>query len=279
MRRKSKDSDSMHMCRKLRWLFVLFLFVSDGVQSQTDTLNSPVFKGYFSSFLYDARETVLFPRNLLKKDVLFLAGSSVMVGAAFLADKPVETEFRKNNFRAKVNSEIIRYGVEPWGSGLYPSLFAAGCYSIGAIYGSRELKYSALVQMKTLGFAVIVTGGAKLLFQRHRPNEQYKPDPFQFEGPLNGLSGHYSFPSGHTFKAFAWASSTASSLEGHAALKVAVYTLAALTGASRIYEGQHWLSDVAAGAVLGYAFGRFSWRIQQFYHERTFIRRPKQSVQ
>ena len=269
----------MQMYSALRWMVLLLVLISDSVHSQADTLASPVFRGYLSSFLYDARETVLFPRNLIKKDAVFLAGSSVIVGAAFLADKQIESELRKKGVRAKFNSEIIRYGIEPWGSGLYPSVFAAGCYSIGALTGDRNLKYSALVQMKTLGFAVLITGGAKLLFQRHRPDEQYKPDPFQFEGPFNGLSGHYSFPSGHTFKAFAWATAAASSMEGHSALKVAVYTLAAFTGASRIYEGKHWLSDVAAGAVLGYAFGRFSWRIQKYYHERSFIRRPKQSSQ
>ncbi|MCP4150208.1 MAG: phosphatase PAP2 family protein, partial [bacterium] len=35
------------------------------------------------------------------------------------------------------------------------------------------------------------------------------------------------------------------------------YSLATLSGLSRITEDTHWLSDVFVGAVLGYAIGKF----------------------
>lgn len=262
-----------------RYLLSLWLLTAAGycpAQSQKDSL-PPVFNGYFKSVLYDAGEMALFPRNLQKKDVWFAAGGLCLIGGSMLADESLEMEMRKEGNRNVFDHQVVRYGIEPWGSGWYPALFSVGCYSAGLLKHNRDLQYAAMFQMKTLALAMVVTGGAKLLFQRHRPDEQIKPDPFVFEGPFKGFTNHYSFPSGHTFKAFAWASATSSSLDGHTGLKIAVYTLAALTGASRIYEGKHWLSDVTAGAVLGYAFGRFSWRIQKYYDERTFIRHRKQS--
>lgn len=38
---------------------------------------------------------------------------------------------------------------------------------------------------------------------------------------------------------------------------VAAYTLAGLAGVSRLVQDRHWASDVAAGAVLGWATGHF----------------------
>lgn len=260
-------------------VFFLFVFVLTGTNkacAQSDTtLHIGVFKGYLKSFLYDSREIILFPRNLCRQDALFAGGAAVLIGSSFVADKEMEVQLRKGDFRQQLDPDFIRYGIEPWGSGIYSGLFSAGCFLAGSVKHDRDLKYASLVQLKTLGFAFVVSGAAKLIFQRHRPEEQVQPDPFLFDGPLKGWSGNDAFPSGHTFRAFAWASATSSSLEGHTALKIAVYTLAALTGASRIYEGKHWLSDVTAGAALGFAFGKFSWRIQRYYDEKTFIRKPK----
>ncbi len=262
-------------CGCLLLLGLLMMAGSSSAQSPEDSLPS-VFKGYLKSVAYDAGEIVLFPRNLQKKDAWFAAGGLLLIGGSFLADGSLESEMRKEGNRSFFDHQVVRYGIEPWGSGWYPAAFSAGCYAAGAMSRNRDLRYASLVQMKTLGLSMLVVGGAKLIFQRHRPDEQPEPDASLFDGPFKGLSGNYSFPSGHTFKAFAWASATSSSLEGHTWIKVAVYSLAALTGASRIYEGKHWLSDVTAGAVLGYAFGKFSWRLQKYYDDRTFIRHRKQ---
>jgi membrane-associated phospholipid phosphatase len=68
------------------------------------------------------------------------------------------------------------------------------------------------------------------------------------------LSDHYSFPSGHTSAAFAWATVA----DAHFGPKVGIpsYLLATAIGASRLVNNKHYLSDVVAGATLGYIVGR-----------------------
>jgi undecaprenyl-diphosphatase len=65
----------------------------------------------------------------------------------------------------------------------------------------------------------------------------------------------FSFPSGHTITAFAAAVPVAAQFPG---MSGGLYFCAASIAASRVLLGMHFLSDVAAGAVLGSALGWLS---------------------
>jgi membrane-associated phospholipid phosphatase len=69
---------------------------------------------------------------------------------------------------------------------------------------------------------------------------------------INGVTGAGwdSFPSGHTTSIFALATVLAMHFKQQAA-GLGMLIIAILVGYSRIYLGQHFLQDVAAGAVLG----------------------------
>ncbi len=74
-------------------------------------------------------------------------------------------------------------------------------------------------------------------------------------------SDRLSFPSGHTAEAFA----NAEILRIHAGKKspwlaVGGYLIAVTTGYLRMYNNRHWLSDVVAGAAVGFGSARIgSW--------------------
>jgi membrane-associated phospholipid phosphatase len=93
------------------------------------------------------------------------------------------------------------------------------------------------------GVSVTYTYALKYATRRERPNGE----------------DNLSFPSGHTSNAFA----LAAALDGHYGKKVTIpaYTIAALVGYARIRDGVHWLSDVLAGATLGYIAGRTTVRV------------------
>lgn len=65
-------------------------------------------------------------------------------------------------------------------------------------------------------------------------------------------STYNSFPSGHTATAFMTATMLHKEYEGRSSwFSIGGYTLAAITGVSRVLNNRHWLTDVIAGAAIG----------------------------
>ena len=102
------------------------------------------------------------------------------------------------------------------------------------------------------GFIVTnaLTGGLKVIAGRERPDR----------------ASHTSFPSGHTSNSFMWATV----FSRHYGWKAGVpaYALASYVGASRLKSRKHYLTDVVAGAVLGYIVGRTVTRDQASQERR-----------
>jgi membrane-associated phospholipid phosphatase len=95
--------------------------------------------------------------------------------------------------------------------------------------------------------AVLITGGyttlLKEVVRRERPNGE----------------DTRSFPSGHTSNAF----TLAAVAERHYGWKAGLpaYTLASLVAVSRLQRNKHYVSDVMAGATIGYLVGRTVVRV------------------
>jgi undecaprenyl-diphosphatase len=105
------------------------------------------------------------------------------------------------------------------------------------------VRVSAILGVESL----LVNGGIKRLFRRHRPVwEEDRPRPHRVRTPYTS-----SFPSGHASAAF-----TAAAVLGEGdPLWPVYYAIAATVSASRVYVKMHHASDVAAGAALGAAIG------------------------
>jgi membrane-associated phospholipid phosphatase len=114
--------------------------------------------------------------------------------------------------------------------------------------------------------AGLVTYAVKATLGRSRPNEGVGPWSFHPFTPLSdtfGIEARGSFPSGHTMAAFAVATSLSGDIDWWPA-SVVLYTLAAGTGFSRVYDNRHWFSDTVAGAMLGFTTAKIvngHWRI------------------
>jgi membrane-associated phospholipid phosphatase len=111
-----------------------------------------------------------------------------------------------------------------------------------------------------LAVAAGVSNGVKLVTGRSRPdNLSLDNDSDDF-----GLfSGNASWPSGHTAMAFAFATALGDEIHQPVA-RYGLLAAATAVGWSRINDNRHWLSDVAAGAVLGVASAKFAsgrWRV------------------
>jgi membrane-associated phospholipid phosphatase len=139
---------------------------------------------------------------------------------------------------------------ETAGGPLYSTLFVAGMFTAGRFTGGPRFRAMTYDMLDAAVVNFTYTQILKVTVGRERPDG----------------SDNQSFPSGHTSQAFAMASVA----QHHYGWKIGVpaYALAGLMGASRIHEDKHWLSDVVAGAALGYIAGRTVVRVNSRPLER-----------
>lgn len=234
---------------------ILMLFGCFSVGFSQDTVSGKVTgEGYaygLTDIPHDFVKVVVSPFHWTCDDWM-VAG--VWLGAAAVslpADREIDNFFLRNG--SATGRNISKYAIEPWGSGVYmlPALTLA--YASGLINNNSRLRYASFKSAEAWLFTAAAVQAGKFTFHRHRPYES--PDePFRFDGPA--LSPDYtSMPSGHTGTAFAVATVWARVYSDKPWVGVAAYSAAALVGISRLYDRKHWLSDVVAGAVVGYWMG------------------------
>lgn len=134
---------------------------------------------------------------------------------------------------------------------------ALGTIAAGLLSGDDDVTRAGGRIAGSLAGAGLGHSALKLVVGRNRPT--FTTDQYQFKP----FSSRASWPSGHTSQAFALASSVSDELDSPAAA-LGLYTLASLTGWSRINDNRHWLSDVVSGAIIGIVSTKMvngKWRV------------------
>ncbi|MEO6731861.1 MAG: phosphatase PAP2 family protein [Ferruginibacter sp.] len=92
-------------------------------------------------------------------------------------------------------------------------------------------------------------------------------------------SDYYSFPSGHTAAAFASAEFMRMEYKDVSPwYGVAGYVAAGATGALRMYNNRHWMSDVLAGAGIGIASTKLAYLIYPAIKKKLFKDKPMNTM-
>jgi len=220
---------------------------------QNDTTENKVRfdKDYVVSYWSDTKQIVASPFHWKARQWSTFAGVVGVTAIVYFYDEEIYNFFQKNN--SETSENLTKYAIEPWGSGLYTIPLLGIIYLTG--HNNNRHKKVALTGLK----AFLLTGGAtvvaKHLFHRHRPYQDEPPNPKLWEGPLEWGGQYTSFPSGHTSTAFAVASVLTSGYKDKLWVGITSYSVATLVGLSRIHDGDHWASDVLAGAALGTFIG------------------------
>lgn len=140
------------------------------------------------------------------------------------------------------------------------TLTGVGLYIIGRANGQRRVQSLGLHSVEAILLSGVIGGVIKLTAGRARPYVDIdKPADFQLFRGLTGRS-YQSFPSGHAATAFAFASTVTRESQfwwpqGGFYVGTVMYGGATLMGVSRIYNNQHWASDVIGGAAIGTLVG------------------------
>lgn len=217
-------------------------------------------KSYFKSYWSDTKGIVTAPLYWNEKQWAAMQGVAATAIILYIQDLNIQQYSQLK--RTHTSSEIVKYGLEPWGAGKYSAGIMGLFYLNGIIFKNERSKKTAMLGIKALIITAPYIFITKALFYRDRPYYHDPAEPNNWSGPgdwLNDIKNfnfNASFPSGHTTSAFAAATIIASEYRDKPVVPVIAYSLAALTGLSRIHDNDHWASDVFVGATFGYAMSK-----------------------
>lgn len=118
----------------------------------------------------------------------------------------------------------------------YTPMLSVYALNAAGVKGKHNFRERTII----MGTAYLIMAGTVTIIKN--TSTEYRPD---------GTSNN-SFPSGHTATAFSGAEFLWQEYKDvSVGYGIAGYVVAAGTGAFRIYNNRHWLSDVAAGAGIG----------------------------
>lgn len=249
----------------IKGLLILFLLIpcSTALFGQDSTRSEVRLSGkYIASYAADTKDIFIAPLKWKGNQWLtagIVLGTTIGVMSQ---DIKIHDIFKRNQSNAFQN--ISKYGLEPFGDGIYSMPIMGGFYAYGILGKNTRAKRLAMLGVKTFVITGSVNYVFKQLFHRHRPYQVEeeilsgkinKLTQYEWDGPVSNLV-YSSFPSGHTVSAFAMATIISSEYREYKWVPVVSYSIATLTGLSRIYDNRHWGSDVVMGAALGWGMAK-----------------------
>lgn len=164
-------------------------------------------------------------------------------GLLYIFDEQT-SEFARNQ-REGVPNFIREYGTNI-GSPQYNYMITGGVYLTGLFSKNEKLRRTGVLLIASATSAGFLQRVTKSLVGRARPSSGKSKDTFD---PFNSSRDYHSFPSGHAILAFTNAYAIAKQFK-NPWLKAGIYTVGLIPGVSRLWDGQHWLSDVALGVAI-----------------------------
>lgn len=195
---------------------------------------------------------MLFPRRgFLRQNALYftLFGLLIAVGSSWVLLMPKGTlVLWFSGHRSLVGDQFFRLATR--GGEVAGFLIAL------VILWRQSPKWPLALSVMTLAVS-LVSNGTKTLFGQPRPARYFKEMGIWTDiVPVPGIKIHEgltSLPSGHTMAAFAFFSLLAFCIRDKKLGAFLAFSLALLTGLSRIYLVQHFEEDVLLGATFGIA--------------------------
>ncbi|WP_290368543.1 YjbH domain-containing protein [Massilia sp. Bi118] len=182
-----------------------------------------------------------------------LGGGAILAGA--LLDKPVDRFMQRH-----AGSRIAR-AWDNVGKGM--PVLLAGAAAGAVAFGDARAQNMGIISLESIAGAAAVSIATKRIVGRARPSEGLD------QWSRTADRSNASFPSNHSTVAFAAVTPFAQEYDAPW-----LYGLAAASSMGRAAGRQHWVSDVVAGGVLGYAMGSWLWQSQRSNTGSSFAVAP-----
>ncbi len=228
---------------------IIILLFATFIHQNAQNQNFEIIKQDFNHFVNTGKTIFRQPLNWESKDWQLLAGITAGTALSVLADNSLKTIVQEN--QSKIATNIFK--IDDYYGSSYSFLIPFSAYSIGYFTENKDLRQLGLHTAEAIAYSGLITLSLKFIIGRNRPfmeNGALKFNPFSIKNEFNSL------PSGHTTVAFA-ISTVMANYSDNIYWKVAWFSLAGATGFARIYNNQHWFSDVILAGIVGYSVADF----------------------
>ena len=214
-------------------IFVLVL-ISQTAWAQND-------KGIkrFGNWLKD--DPVSLVKGIGSQELVSIGFSALLVGTVASRD-----ETSSKNFQHRYEKSDFLSFSNHFGSKNLVIPFSAALFGTSLLTDNSKFQDASFTSFQSLAMTSLAVGAGKFLFARARPGDDDGAYDFDF-----AESGETSFPSGHTATAFALI--TPWIVYYPHPLTYSLFAIPVGTAIARVAKGHHWLSDVTAGAAIGFA--------------------------
>jgi hypothetical protein len=210
-----------------------------------------------SHLVAPSRDTVIPDRQLFHRSDLYVAGAFVVGTVALLPfDQRLADALRDEQAKGNRTIDDIAHTAKFFG-GPGPLIIGSSMYLVGRLGHVPRMAELALHGTEAVGVGAAIAGVIKTVAGRARPFVSADTNPRDFAFGRGLKKGDYkSFPSGHSTAAFSAAAAVVA--ETHEwwpnstwYIAPVMYGGATVVGLSRMYDDQHWASDVLMGAAIG----------------------------
>ncbi len=161
----------------------------------------------------------------------------LLISLLYLADRPVAIQFQHNPSTLKWLAKLATQLIDP---------FFITCISVGLLLLRREIFVKNALALGAGFFSARIL---KWVIGRPRPSIFFSEGVFECN-PFSLSPDFQSFPSSHALAIFTLATSCSLIWPKY---RVGIFILAGFLALSRVILHRHFLTDVVAGALLGFA--------------------------
>jgi membrane-associated phospholipid phosphatase len=237
----------------LKSLLVTILFLFCFSTSAQDSLTTDLPETKWGLFKYDIGNMVKgvgysYARPLHWQGKQWAQFGGVVAGTALVYSVDYETSRFIRANRESVPNWIREYG-EFYGSPQNNFLATSGVYLVGLFAKNEKLRRTGVLLVASAASSGLLQQILKSAVGRARPAADL--GKFTFD-PFNSDRKFHSFPSGHALLAFTNAYAIGKQFKSPW-VKAGIYTIGAIPGISRVWDGQHWLSDFVFAIAVSVA--------------------------
>ncbi|NNE76382.1 MAG: phosphatase PAP2 family protein [Pricia sp.] len=235
----------------MKKIFLLLVIISAQISFSQDSIAMPdtrwdMFKYDFANMFKGVGFSYARPFHWEGKQWAQFGGVVASTGAAYIFDDDTSRFIRRQ--QESVPNFIREYG-EFYGNPENNYLATGGVYLAGLITKNEKLRRTGVLLIASSTSAGLLQQVLKSVVGRARPIANLGKDTFD---PFNSSRNFHSFPSGHALLAFTNAYAIGKQFKSPW-VKAGIYTIGAIPGLSRIWDGQHWLSDFVFAIAISVA--------------------------